>query len=357
MPAAKCGACAKFLSPVDAAKCSQCNALYHRCCVGLPNIGRIAPTWRCPECNKNAVRDNKAETPVRSRADPVQADNYGSEELMDTSPLNCTALDATINFSPGLAGELQLFKEELRAEFRLMHQEFQQLRTEMVQLKESLLSSDQRMESLEARVGALELTLEHKVPSDRDPLESTIAELQCQLNERDQELLLNDVEVTGIPEGKDESAMHLVKVIAIKLGVDIDERDVVHAERVGSVRRNRVETTDGSTSADPTAQRPRCISVRLARRATRDALLRAARVRRGLSTDDLDMKSGPARRVYVNERLTRANRQLFFRARQAGTQHNWRYVWTKEGRIFARRQDGQKVERIRCEDDIGKIFG
>lgn len=357
MPASKCGVCAKYMSPIDAAKCSKCNQVYHRPCASMPEMGCIPPAWCCPECRKIQVRDDKAETPVRVMANPVLPQAQSPEELMDTSPLNCTALNDTLNFSPDLADELRLFKEELRAEFRLMHEEFLQLRTEMAQLKDTIKNSGERLDGIEARVEALEVKLEQKVlPINNEQLDSTIAELKCQLNERDQELLLNDIEITGIPECKDESTLHVVKVLAVKLGVAIDERDLVHAERIGATLRNRVVASDGSTSADPATQRPRTISVRLARRATRDALLRAARVRRGLSTGDLDMP-GPPHRVYVNERLTRTNRQLFYRARQAGSLHNWKYVWTRDGKILARKDDRQKVERIRREDDVTKIFG
>lgn len=129
----------------------------------------------------------------------------------------------------------------------------------------------------------------------------------------------------------------------------------VHVERVGSTLRNRV-LSNSSISADTSAQRPRNISVRFARRATRDALLHAARVRRGLSTNDLGV-NGPALRVYVNERLTRTNRQLFYNARQAGSQHRWKYVWTRDGKIYARKEDNIKAERVRYEDDIRRIFG
>ncbi|KAF9418293.1 hypothetical protein HW555_004826, partial [Spodoptera exigua] len=148
MPAVKCGGCAKYLSPIDAAKCNQCDALYHRACVCLPSTGPISTTWRCPECNKNLRRDNKADTPVRARAAQVE-EHLSSEELMETSTISCTTLDTTNNLSPDLAVELRQFKEELRGEFRLMHQEFQQLRSEMAQLKESIKTSDERMESLE----------------------------------------------------------------------------------------------------------------------------------------------------------------------------------------------------------------
>ncbi|KAJ8735626.1 hypothetical protein PYW07_007246 [Mythimna separata] len=179
-----------------------------------------------------------------------------SEELMDTSVCAEAALDSTSS-ATDFATELRLFKVELRSEFQLMHQEFRQLRTEMAQLKDSLKASDQRVDNLEARLGSLEQRLEQKVHPDRGHLENTIDELRCQLNARDQELLLNEIEVSGVPECKDESALHLVKVLGTKLGVAIDEKDVVHAERVGSTFRNR---TSGSISADPTAQRPRNIS-------------------------------------------------------------------------------------------------
>uniref|UniRef100_A0A2A4KAI6 FP protein C-terminal domain-containing protein n=1 Tax=Heliothis virescens TaxID=7102 RepID=A0A2A4KAI6_HELVI len=357
MPASKCGGCEKFMSPIDAATCIKCSRLHHRACVGLPTQGSIPPTWCCPDCRKDQVRDNKAETPVRGLANSDLLQQQSPEELMDTSQLNCTALDTTINFSPDLADELRLFKEELRAEFRLMHEEFLQLRTEMAQLKAALNTSGERIDAVEARVEALEKKFEQKIlPTNSDHVDNTIAELKCQLNERDQELLLNDIEITGIPECKDESTLHLVKVLAVKLGIALDERDLVHAERVGATHRNRVVASDGAIPADPATQRPRSISVRLARRATRDALLRAARVRRGLSTDELDMV-GPPHRVYVNERLTRINRQLFYRARQAASLHSWKYVWTRDGKILARKDDRLKVERIRREEDVTKIFG
>lgn len=357
MPASKCGGCEKYMSPIDAATCCKCGRLHHRACVGLPAQGCIAPAWCCPDCRRNQVRDNGAETPVRGMGNSVLPKQQSPEELMDTSQLNCTTLDATINFSPDLADELRLFKEELRAEFRLMHKEFLKLRTEMAQLKDALNTSCERMDTIEARVEALEIKHEQKIlPTHNDHVDNTIAELKCQLNERDQELLLNDIEITGIPECKDESTLHLVKVIGVKLGIALDERDLVHAERVGATHRNRVAASDTTNPADPATRRPRSISVRLARRATRDSLLRAARVRRGLSTDALDMP-GPPHRVYINERLTRANRQLFYRARQAGSLHNWKHVWTRDGKILARKDDGLRVERIRREEDVVKIFG
>ncbi|XP_045541400.1 uncharacterized protein LOC123722877 [Papilio machaon] len=178
---------------------------------------------------------------------------------------------------------------------------------------------------------------------------NTIADLRIQLNDRDQELLLNDVEIAGLPEERNENVLHLVSVVAVKLGLTLEDRDIVHAERQGAVRRNR-----GDGEGAP--QQPRPLVVRLARRAQRDALLRAARVRRGLTTADMNI-AGTPRKFYVNERLTRNNRQLFGKTREAASRLQWKYVWTKGGRIFTRKEEGKAIERISSEEDIKKIFG
>lgn len=90
-----------------------------------------------------------------------------------------------------------------------MHEASLQLRTEMAQLKDTMKNSGEHLDDIEARVEALEMKLEQKVlPTNNEQLDSTIAELKCQLNKRDQELLLNDIEITGIPEGKDEMRVH-----------------------------------------------------------------------------------------------------------------------------------------------------
>lgn len=54
-----------------------------------------------------------------------------------------------------------------------------------------------------------------------------------ELNTREQTTLLNDVEIAGIPEYKNESAVYVVLFIATKLGMQQTEQDVVSAERVG----------------------------------------------------------------------------------------------------------------------------
>ncbi|XP_063838172.1 uncharacterized protein LOC135087303 [Ostrinia nubilalis] len=169
-------------------------------------------------------------------------------------------------------------------------------------------------------------------------LERTVAELKLELNDRDQDALLADLEIGGLPDEKGGNVFHDVAVLAGRLGVTLEERDVVFAERVGA------------PPAETGGARPRRVVVRLARRQLRDDLLRAARVRRGSTGEG-------GGRVYINERLTRSNRQLFYRVREECRKQQWRYSWTRRGRVFVRKSDGSQVFHLRSLDDFARVFG
>ncbi|CAG4946342.1 unnamed protein product [Parnassius apollo] len=110
-------------------------------------------------------------------------------------------------------------------------------------------------------------------------LERTVNSLKLELNDRNQEALLSDLEIGHLPEEKGENIIHTVSVLAARLGVPLEERDIVFAERMGAVQAAVSGGSPGSV-----VPRSRRVVVRLARRQLRDELLRATRVRRTLTT-------------------------------------------------------------------------
>lgn len=317
----KCGLCGKFLSSNDCVRCAKCAGSYHRLCGSAPATGPTPPGWSCQTCK------NRSAKTYLSPDDKVgQAD----ESVDMTLPTN-------------------LILSELTKEIKSLRNELGAMRLEFSEFKTELLTCSNRVAILEEKVVKIEEKIHNNTKADINYVESTISELKQQLDERDQELLLNDLEISGLPENSNESILHLTKLMALKLGIQLDDRDVVFAERLGFVRRNR-------TTEEPAAkQRPRTVIIRLARRALREELLRAARIRRGLTTTDIEMP-GESRKFYMNERLTRRNRKLFGKVREAAAHQKWKYVWTKNGNIFARKDDGKAAIRVRAEADVSKIF-
>lgn len=143
------------------------------------------------------------------------------------------------------------------------------------------------LDKLDDRVNALE----KREPMEQIVVDDAITRLKQELNDKDRELLANDIEIVNLPEVANENTLHVTMTIASKLGIKIEERDIVVAERVGP--RHLV-----STNAAGPESRPRPLAVRLARRALLDELLSSARTRRGATTADLGV-DGPVRRFYT----------------------------------------------------------
>lgn len=324
MPPTKCMACAKFLSPQEAARCRTCRGIYHRNCAGLPFTGNIPPNWSCSDCNRKEERQQNTEKAL------------GSDESFDSSS------NMSPNMCKWIAEEVRrAMKEELRAEFTKMRAdfqaEFQALRAEIAKLQ-----SDK--DKLAERVGVLEDQLKSSTA-----IADEVAQLKMNINDRDQQLLRNDIEITNLPETNNEQLTHVVKLVATKLNIVLEDRDIISVRRVGARHLN------ATSSAGPVEARARPVVARFARSDLRDEFLRSARVRRGADTSDFGATM-PLAKFYINERLTQLNRQLFRRAREAAQQRGWKYTWTKNGRILTRRKEGDQASIIRNEDDLSRVF-
>lgn len=325
---AKCSACGKYISAAGAASCTTCTSVYHKGCVAIPDATGVPKDWICPDCKKKIIRkgDNSS-TPVKSicgSGSPAK----GSDSLAAPTPTEEES-------------EISAMRRELStsmSEFREFLKEF----------RSSVLRMEDRMNDFEHRLEAVERRQVEAPPVSDDvaELRRTVEGLKSELNIRDQEILLSDLDIGHLPEEKGVSPLHTVTVLAAKLGVTLEARDIVFAERVGVL----TAAPGGGTEA-----RPRRVIVRLARRELRDEVLRAARVRRNITTADVGL-AGPSQRIYINERLTATNRRLFQRVREECRKRGWRYSWTKKGRIFARQYDGKQVQYFRSESDIDRVF-
>lgn len=312
----KCAACGKFVSTNDSIKCSGCSNIFDRICLKIPKTSKLPSRWLCTCCmNKQPTKEKREDSAI-------------THDLSISPSSGCES-----------CGDLKQILVDLKSEMKAIRQDLNVYRNEI----------NKRMDEMEGRIAALEAGSSTNVTSMNEQnkeLLETIGFFKNELNDREQEIFLTDVEIAGIPEKRGENLTHLVSLIANKLDVKLDDRDIVSVDRSGPLR----AAMDGD--APP---RPRPLVVRLTRRTLRDQLLRSARVRRGADTTGFELP-GPPSRFYVNERLSRFNRKLFYAARQEGKRLGWKYVWTRDGRIYARQRHDSALHRIRTEIDISKVF-
>lgn len=356
---ASCAGCLQAIEDQEYLRCYLCLKVYDLLCAKeskdiMTKQSRNA--WSCHECRSKRPKTDNTNTPVQNKQEAsfiskkISKHDKGDEisfvsvrtKKQNTSSTACLPLSPSF-IMEDLVDEIRLFKDEMRA----VREEMQALRSKVEDFTSAIKRCDERIDGLASRMDDLERIQCDKVSAYTLSLERSIVDLKMDLNDREQEMLRNDIEIAGIPEVGGEGTVHIVLTVADKLGVTVTDMDIVSAERVGPPR----VATSGEMGP-----RPRPITVRFTRREPRDQLLAAARVRRRVTTEGMDLTVTP-RPFYVNERLTRSNRQIFRITKEASVRKGWRYVWTRDGRIYARQQHGSTRHRVRSEDDLIRVFG
>ncbi|CAK1581574.1 unnamed protein product [Parnassius mnemosyne] len=224
----KCGACGRFASTIDSTKCSSCTHLFHRKCASIPIDGRISNKWQCSGCKAK----NVCASGVNTIATPSSCSSGGTDTEFGDAQLGSDDR-GRCETNVDLANELKLIREQLTTIAR----EMVSFRQEITNINSNVSEISNRVSDVEKRIACLE---EQATNLTSQPggskVEDSVAELKCRLNERDQELLLNDLEISGVIEQKGENPLHLVTMLAAKIGTELDERDVVSARRIGMRR-------------------------------------------------------------------------------------------------------------------------
>ena len=59
--------------------------------------------------------------------------------------------------------------------------------------------------------------------------------------------------------------------------------------------------------------------------------------------------------VYFNDHLTPKHKELFSAARTKKFNNNYKYLWTRNGRIFIRKTDVSEVIRVTSEEVVNSL--
>lgn len=303
-----------------------CAKVYDLACVAPDGISSSeTKIWICPECRANRRKTGDPSTPVRSTP-PVSIENITLRKK--TTP---KTVDSSL---PPVGDDLSTLAKEIRA-MRLTINIFRDdFSSRLDNIATSLLETGQRIDALESK--------QEKLEGRNTDLEITVRALEERIALMSQQALKNEVEILGVQEVKGELPVHLALVAAKKIGISMSCSDIEDATRVGIRRGPGVNNDNGL---------PRPLVVRFAKKTMRDDFLKEARSRRTLNSKDV-AGQGPERQVYVNERLTAANRQLFRSAKERSSECGYKHCWVRNGCIFVRRKDGGPMLRISAAKDL-----
>lgn len=144
-----------------------------------------------------------------------------------------------------------------------------------------------------------------------------------------------NIEIKGLTETEHEKLPEMIKKLGDVVNVPIAEEDMEVCHRVPR----------------KVGECPNVV-VQFTTRTKRDAVLEAARKRR-VNTADFGLNGRSP--VYINEHLCLSVKRLLGQVTARKNEKHWKYAWTKQGKIFARKTDESRVLRVRCADDLEKI--
>lgn len=166
----------------------------------------------------------------------------------------------------------------------------------------------------------------HELRVENEKLSATIEELE-------QYQRSINLELKGLPLDGDPN--DIVRKIGDAVCENISEADIDICHRVATAN---------------TSQKN--IIVRFVSRSKRNAVLTKSKKKR-IDTTSLGLP-GSTSAVYVNEHLTRKNKQLLGAAIARKREVEWRFVWSSGGKILARKEEHADAVKIESLTDLEK---
>ena len=301
--------------------CSTCLSSFHGKCVGLDAaaitaLSRDGTSWNCQTCR------------VRST---------GRRSLFDVTP------GAPADSPPRPVGGVTLdslygMLLDIRADVRAVKQNYDDLQASVNFCSQKITDFEGTIKVLNEKCKTID-----KVAAEGVSLRREYEHLKTRVEELEQYSRRSNLEIQGVPETSGENVSSLLNGVARFLNVEMAASDIdaVH----------RVPHFSGITT-------PKSIVVKFTRRAKRDEFLAAAVLKRkslpagsppGFNID------GVSDRCFINEHLTSANKALFAKTRLKARASGYLYVWTRDCKIFVRKNNTSQAIRILSEGSLNSL--
>lgn len=350
-----CNACKKTVRQSEKVVCTRsgCNRLYHYLCVGLPSDSiKNSNTWVCPVCISKRPRADNSNTPVKSTVEEIPITDDDDGAFVTLRKTNPSVSEQPQEYSAELRSDiLSSLKADLHNIMRsAVKSELSSIKTKMSTMESTLnyisTQYDDLIKSLASTTAELKCVKEEnaRLRSDVEANSGRIKHLEEENARQQQWSRLQNIEITGVPESKDEDTVGIVVTLAKKIGIKLEVGEVEFAHRIQARR--------PSSSAGG-----RCIIARLRHRSTKDSIVAASRKHRGVRPADLGLtrtENGNAI-IYINEHLSKNNRTLLKECKLKAKEANFKYVWSKNCRIYVRRNDTSPPIPIITSGDLIKI--
>lgn len=243
--------------------------------------------------------------------------DFHSEKNHSNSTLEKT-LSGLVSSVKDLKEEIQEIKKSQNFITQKFDEFDRQIKSNLVSIKANKLNLDKEHE---------EITRQNKL----------LQQLTTKFDEMDRLSRLDLLEFHGLPKTASENVENLVAKVISKMDIHINDPDILYAHR-------KYQPRAGDSKPPP-------IIAKFCSRKLRNKVYESRSKLRQSTNQSSPVNS----KTFIVESLTEKNRDLFFKARELKKQTDFMYLWTKNGKILAKKNQETSHLLIQNEADLQKI--
>lgn len=202
-----------------------------------------------------------------------------------------------------------------------------------------LCDSESKFKETEDRLNAENENLKASLlnlSSEVEKLRTTASSTNDGISLEQQEVNSNII-IRGVELNKDATESDLIAVY---------QKICAHLGATGTPDLEPVEASilTSNQKAKGTDSKP--IRIKLRSTAAKRQFLQIRRIKRDILPTDIGIVQSSKKALLITEELTRKNQELLYKARSLRSRDQYRFVWSNNGQILARRSQNSKVVRI-----------
>lgn len=323
----ECAVCKVSIS--DSVYCATCTNHYGFCCATITEAGyrRLGAerkaAWKCAKCKLNNTPTISLSTDPPSPVTPVR--NVDSHESSGTSIE--TLLHEIRDIKSKVSGLPSLLEE-----FRAIKKEIGDLKVSCEFNNASLDDHTNRISKLEGDVSEAQL-----MQGSLDAAFKEISALKSNLADNDQRSRLNNIEIKGLPESKNENLFTIFETICKIIGQEVPKSEINYISRVPVFN-----------------AKAKSIIVGFNKRYIKEDFIAAARLCKKLSPSTV-LGIATDQRMFINDHLTPSNKHLLTSTKAFAKEKKYSYVWIKHCKIHIRKNDTSRVFVITNVRDLNNL--
>lgn len=280
--------------------CTSCTSVFHNDCIQMDRTTyekvKKLPVWFCSDvCKKNY--DEKQSVACDMPDQPTNRDLMNAIQSLKTSQ----------NFLSDKYDDISS------------------------QLENVLLS----FKSLEQRILVLE--------QEKQTLKKEISYNHYKNEVKDQEVLENNIVLSGIPNEVDISPD-----VIVKIGKTLDVNLNISTEDIASVKRLFIQKEN--VPADKQIKKIPVI-VKFKNRDIKTQLYKAQKDKKDTFTAECGLQ-GDNGKLFIRDQLTSFNFQLIRAARKYKYEDKIKYAWVQDSKVLVRKSDDSKITRVKTLDEL-----